>query len=258
MELKSNNPFLKNKAFEQTTTVHDAEGNPVQIIDYNNTMKVSSTMNKVLTLFLLLLTSAVSTVYFMLTQELNLWVVTITAFFTAFVLLLVASFRPQHSPIIAPIYSILQGVFVGGLSLVMELMYPGIVLQGVGATLVTFMVCYALYRFKIVKVTEQFKSIVIAATLAVGTYYLISMALSFFGGIQLFHHGNSLMSIGFSVFVVILAALNLFMDFDFIEQGEQRSLPKYMEWFGAMGLMVTLVWLYIEFLRLLSKISGRD
>ncbi|OYQ38332.1 hypothetical protein CHU92_05505 [Flavobacterium cyanobacteriorum] len=258
MNLKSNNPFLSNKAFTKTTTAQDADGNHVNIIDYNNTMTVRSTMDKCLALFFLLLTSAFTTVYFLLTQDLNIYAVTISGGLSALVLSIIAGFKPQYSAIIAPVFSLLEGVFIGGISLKMEYMYPGIVLQAVGATLVTFIVCFALYRFKVVKVTEQLKSVIIAATMAVFTYYLISMGFSFLGGIKLFHHGNSLISIGFSIFVIILAALNLFLDFDFIEQGAQRRLPKYMEWFGAMGLIITLVWLYVEFLRLLSKLSSRD
>ena len=108
-----------------------------------------------------------------------------------------------------------------------------------------------------VKVTEQFKSIVIASTLAIATYYVISWLLSMFTSFQPVHYGNSWMSIGISVFVIVIAAMNLFLDFDQIEKGAQQKLPKYMEWFGAMGLMITLVWLYIEFLRLLSKLSKK-
>ena len=115
-----------------------------------------------------------------------------------------------------------------------------------------------MYKFKIVKVTEQFKSVVIAATLAIFSFYLISWLLSLFTSFQPVHHGNSMMSIGISVFVIIIAALNLFLDFDLIDKGVERKMPKYMEWFGAMGLMITLVWLYIEFLRLLSKLNSKN
>ena len=115
------------------------------------------------------------------------------------------------------------------------------------------------YKFQIVKVTEQFKSVVIAATLAIATYYLITWIMSFFGFVPVHAiQNNSLMSIGISIFVIIIAALNLFLDFDMIEKSAQQRLPKYMEWFGAMGLMVTLVWLYVEFLRLFAKLSSRD
>ena len=139
-----------------------------------------------------------------------------------------------------------------------EASYPGLVIQAVGGTFVTFLVCFALYTYTIVKVNEKFKSIVIAATLAIGVYYLVSWLLSMFTSFQPVHYGNSLMSIGISVFVIVIAALNLFLDFDQIEKGAQEKMPKYMEWYGAMGLMITLVWLYIEFLRLLSKLSSRD
>jgi uncharacterized YccA/Bax inhibitor family protein len=128
-----------------------------------------------------------------------------------------------------------------------ETMYPGIVIQAVGATFVTFIVCLGLYRYKIVKVTEQFKSVVVAATLAIATYYLNFMVVFYVTGLQPVHHGNSMMSIGISVFVIIIAVLNLFLDFDRIEKGTEQKMPKFMEWYGAMGLMVTLVWLYIEF-----------
>jgi uncharacterized YccA/Bax inhibitor family protein len=120
------------------------------------------------------------------------------------------------------------------------------------------MVCFGLYKYEIVKVTEKFRSVVIAATLAIATYYLISWLLSMFTSFQRVDQGNSWMSIGISVFVIVIAALNLFLDFDQIEKGVQQKMPKYMEWYSAMGLMITLVWLYIEFLRLLSKISSRD
>jgi len=119
-------------------------------------------------------------------------------------------------------------------------------------------VCFALYRFKVIKVTEKFKSVVIAATFGIFIYYVLSWVLTFFIDFQPVHHGNSLMSIGISVFVIIIASLNLFLDFDMIEKGAEQRLPKHMEWFGAMGLMITLVWLYVEFLRLFSKLASRD
>lgn len=256
MNLKSNNPFLKNKSFTQTsvTTAYDEDGRPLEIIDYNSTMTVNGTINKTMILFGLLVASAVFSVYLMLFREVNPYVLSLGGGIAGFVVVVIAAFKPEYSNYLAPAYSLFKGLFVGAISVVFEIMYPGIVLQAVGGTLVTFMVCFLLYRFRIVQVTQQFKSVVIAATLAIFTYYIISMVLNFFVGIQLFHHGNSLMSIGFSVFVIVIAALNLFLDFDLIEEGAQRRMPKHMEWFGAMGLMVTLIWLYVEFLRLLSKL----
>jgi uncharacterized YccA/Bax inhibitor family protein len=171
---------------------------------------------------------------------------------------LIAAFKPQLSPYLAPGYAVFEGLFIGAISAIFEAKYPGIVLQAVGATFVTFLVCFGLYKYKIVKVTEQFKSVVIAATLAIATYYLISWIFSMFTSFTPVHYDNSLMSIGISAFVIIIAALNLFLDFDRIEQGVAQKMPKYMEWYGAMGLIITLVWLYIEFLRLLSKLSSKD
>ena len=174
------------------------------------------------------------------------------------ILVVISSFKPQYSSYLAPGYALFEGLFIGGISAIFEVQYPGIVIQAVGATFVTFAVCLGLYKYQIVKVTEQFKSIVLAATLAIATYYLISWLFSLFTSFQPVHYGNSLWSIGISVFVIVIPALNLFLDFDQIEQGFQKRMPKYMEWFGAMGLMITLVWLYVEFLRLLSKLSSRD
>jgi uncharacterized YccA/Bax inhibitor family protein len=257
MEFKSKNPFLSNKSFSKATTVYDAEGNV--LVDYNNTMTVSGAVNKSFILLLLLLTGAF-TVWYMAVNGSNPIPFAITGAILGLVAVLVASFKPQASPYLAPAYALFEGLFIGGITLIINTMYPGVALQAVGATFVTFVVCFALYRFKIVKVTEQFKSVVIAATLAIATYYLISWVLGFFIDFTPVHsiENNSLMSIGISVFVIVIAALNLFLDFDMIEKSAEQRLPKYMEWFGAMGLMITLVWLYVEFLRLFAKLSSRD
>jgi len=254
MNLKSNNPFLKNKSFTQTsaTTAYDEDGRPVEIIDFNNTMTVNGAITKSFILLLLLVGSALYT-WWSIDNGQNGLVLGIIGLFAGAISVLVTVFKPNLSPYLAPAYAIFEGLFIGFISWYFEQKYSGLVIQAVFATFVTFFVCLALYRFKIVKVTEQFKSIVIASTMAIGTYYLISIICSFFG-VTLFHHGNSLMSIGFSVFVIVVAALNLFLDFDLIEESAQKRMPKFMEWFGAMGLIITLVWLYIEFLRLLSKL----
>ena len=252
--MKSKNPFLSNKSFAKSTTVYGVEERPADSIDYNNTMTVQGAVNKSFILLLLLIASAGYTWYMGVTGQ-NPLVLGIAGAVLGFISVIVASFNPKTSPYLAPAYAIFEGLFLGVISLIIQTQVnvPGIAIQAVAATFITFIICFLLYRFGIVKVTEQFKSVVIASTLAIATYYLISFGLSFFG-VTLFHHGSSLISIGFSVFVIIIASLNLFLDFDFIEQGAQRKLPKHMEWFGAMGLMVTLVWLYIEFLRLLSKL----
>lgn len=256
MEFKSKNPFLSNKSFAKANTVYDKEGNV--LVDYNNTMTVNGAVNKSFILLLLLLTGAF-TVWYMAVNGSNPMPIAIGGAILGLISVLVASFKPETSRYLAPAYALFEGLFIGGITLVINSMYPGVAIQAVTATFVTFVVCFALYRFRIVKVTEQFKSVVVATTLAIMTYYLITWIMSFFGFTPVHSiQNNSLMSIGISIFVIIIAALNLFLDFDLIEKSAQQRLPKYMEWFGAMGLMITLVWLYVEFLRLFAKISSRD
>lgn len=255
MNFKSRNPFLNNKSFSATSRteqVHQAT-----IIDYNQEMTLSGTINKTVLLFLLLTASAM-VIWWMAFNGYNPILPAIGGAIIGLILVIISAFKPQYSGYLAPAYALFEGLFIGGISAIFEAQYPGIVIQAVGATFVTFMVCLGLYKFKIVKVTEQFKSVVVAATFAIATYYLISWLVSLFTSFQPVHYGNSMMSIGISVFVIVVAALNIFLDFDRIESGVREKMPKYMEWFGAMGLMITLVWLYIEFLRLLSKLSSKD
>jgi uncharacterized YccA/Bax inhibitor family protein len=254
--MNSNNPFFKNKAFTNTSRVEDTV-HEAKVIDYNQTMSVSGTINKSFLMLILLVASAAIT-WTMSFNGQNPMIIAIGGAIVGFVLVLIATFKPQYSTFLAPGYAIFEGLFIGGISSIFEVMYPGIVIQAVSCTFVTFMVCFGLYKYEIVKVTEKFRSVVIAATLAIATYYLISWLLSMFTSFQRVDQGNSWISIGISVFVIVIAALNLFLDFDQIEKGVQQKMPKYMEWYSAMGLMITLVWLYIEFLRLLSKISSRD
>ena len=253
--MTSKNPFLNNKSF--TAVSRKDEVHNATVIDYNQEMTLSGTINKSFILFFLL-TAAAMVTWWMTFNGMNPMLLTIGGAVVGLILVIVAAFKPQLAGYLAPGYALFEGLFIGGISAIFEGMYPGIVIQAVSATLVTFLVCLGLYKFKIVKVTEQFKSVVIAATLAIFSFYLISWLLSMFTSFQPVHHGNSMMSIGISVFVIIIAALNLFLDFDLIDKGVERKMPKYMEWFGAMGLMITLVWLYIEFLRLLSKLNSKN
>lgn len=250
--MNSNNPFFKTKSFKENNEVT----RDTAVIDYNETMTVSGTMNKSFLMLILLIASAAVT-WTMTYNGQNPMVLTIGGAIVGFILVLIATFKPHLSGYLAPGYAIFEGLFIGGISAIFEVMYPGIVIQAVSCTFVTFVVCFALYKYQIVKVTERFKSVVLAATLAIATYYLVSWLLTLFTSFQPVHYGNSMMSIGISVFVIVIAALNLFLDFDQIEKGVEQKMPKYMEWYGAMGLMITLVWLYIEFLRLLSKLNKK-
>lgn len=171
---------------------------------------------------------------------------------------LVTVFRPQSSGISAPIYAIFEGLLLGGLSAIFESMYTGIVMRAVALTLAVFFAMLFFYRSGIIKVTRKFMMGIFAATAGIALVYFVSFIGSFFGAEFSFLYGNSNFSIGFSLVVVAIAALNLVLDFSFIERASQSGAPRYMEWYGAFGLMVTLIWLYIEILRLLAKVASRD
>ena len=173
------------------------------------------------------------------------------------VLCLVTCFKQVWSPVTAPLYALAQGLALGGISAFYEAQFNGIVMQAVLLTSGTLLGMLALYTMRIIQPTRKFMLGVMAATGGIALTYIIGMVLSLFGVKMGFLYGNGLFSIGFSVVVVIVAALNLIMDFATIEQGVQNRAPKYMEWYAAFGLMVTLVWLYLEILRLLSKFAGR-
>jgi len=178
------------------------------------------------------------------------------AMIVGFVSVLVATFKPTTARFLAPVYALAQGAVVGAISKVFNIQYPGIVLQAVGATIGVFVVMLTLYRTGILRVTDKFRRIVIGATLGLAAFYLFSFIVSLFGS-SLIPTGSSGMSIGFSVLVAGLAAMNLALDFDFIDKAEAAGAPKHMEWFAALGIMVTLVWLYLEILRLLAKMRDR-
>jgi uncharacterized YccA/Bax inhibitor family protein len=178
-------------------------------------------------------------------------------FIGGFIFAMVTIFKKAWSPVTAPIYSLLEGLALGGLSAVFEMRYPGIAIQAVGLTFGTLFVLLIAYHSGVIRVTEKFKLGVVAATGGIAVFYLVQFVLGFFGVHFAAINGSGLLGIGFSVVVVIVAALNLILDFDFIESGVSAGAPKYMEWYGAFGLIVTLVWLYLEILRLLAKLNSR-
>ena len=169
----------------------------------------------------------------------------------------VTVFKKEWSPVTAPIYSICQGMALGGISASMNAAYPGVALQ---ASLLSFGILFALlgaYRFGWIRASEKFKAVVIAATLGVGLVYLVSMVANLFGAKIPVLHGSGQFAILFSLAVIVIAAMNLIVDFSFIEEAAAANAPKYMEWYAAFGLMVSLIWLYLEILRLLSNLSRR-
>ncbi len=165
--------------------------------------------------------------------------------------------KKSWAPVTAPVYALCEGLALGGISALFEVRFPGIVFQAVALTFGTLFALLLAYKARLIRATENFKLGVFAATGAIALVYLASFVLGMFGVQMGFIHSSGWIGIGFSLVVVVVAALNLVMDFDFIEHGAERGAPKYMEWYGAFGLLVTLVWLYLEMLRLLSKLQSR-
>ena len=174
-----------------------------------------------------------------------------------FVVALVTIFKPAWAPVTAPIYAALEGRALGAISAYFEARFPGMVIQGVALTFGVLAALLLAYRSGLIPVTEKFRLGVVAATGGIAIFYLVAMGLSFFNITIPFLHEGSALGIAFSLFVVVIAALNLVLDFDFIQQGAQQGAPKVAEWYAAFGLIVTLVWLYLEILRLLSKLRSR-
>ena len=174
-----------------------------------------------------------------------------------FIVAMVTIFKPRVAPYTSPFYAVLEGLLLGAISARYQARYAGLPLQAVGLTFMVFLAMLTVYQTRIIKVTDKFRFGVAAATGGIALFYLLSIVLSLFGVQIPMVHESGLVGIGFSVIIVGVAALNLVLDFDFIEGGVQAQAPKYMEWYGAFGLLVTLVWLYLEMLRLLSKLQRR-
>lgn len=241
--MRSGNPALTDKTFRGLVRTGEA-------------MTLGGTANRAaIMLALLLITAGWTWNEFQVAQNPAavmpyLWIGLIGGLITA----LVTVFKKTWAPVTAPIYALLEGLAIGGISAIFEAQFPGIVIQAVGLTFGTLAALLIAYRSGLIKATENFKLGVAAATGGIFLVYVVDMILRFFGiGIP-FIHESGMFGIGFSVFVVVIAALNLVLDFDFIEAGVAQGAPKYMEWYGAFGLMVTLIWLYLEILRLLAKL----
>jgi uncharacterized YccA/Bax inhibitor family protein len=178
------------------------------------------------------------------------------------VIAIILMFKKEWAGYLAPLYALLEGLFIGAVSSFFNQAYPGIVMQAVGLTFSVGIGMYFLYAMRIIRATEKFKSVLITATVGIALFYFAIMILRMFSvnidETMPFVNGGGMFGIGFSLIIVAIAALNLILDFDMIEQGAEMGAPKYMEWYGAFGLMVTFVWLYMEILRLLSKFSSRN
>jgi len=255
MELfKSSNPTLTEKIFDKSAT---------NIANLQGTMSVRGTINKFGFLMLMVLGSAAYTWHiFCEGQPATANILMMVGVFGGLICALAITFKPNWAQYIAPLYALLEGFFLGGISVYFNEMfkekYPGLIMQSVGLTFGVAISMFLLYNFRIIRATEKFKSVIIAATMGIAVFYLISMVVRWFGVDMPFMYDSSLLGIGISLFVVAIAALNLILDFDMIEQGSAQGAPKYMEWYGAFGLLVTIVWLYIEILKLLSRLAKRD
>jgi len=219
-------------------------------------MTVNGTLNK---LGFLLLMMAGSTVFSwsQFNKGSDPMPLMLTGIFGGLALALVMMFKKQWSPYIAPAYAIMEGLFVGSVSAIYDYAYPGLPMQAVALTLLVTLVMFLIYRYRIIRVTGRFRMIIVIATAALALFYLVQWItyLAMGSPIGSFTNAATPLGIGFSIFVVALAALNLLLNFDTIEKGVELKAAKYMEWYSAFGLLVTLVWLYLEILRLLSKLS---
>ena len=248
---KSSNPVITEKAFT---------GNPV-VSRTGDTMTVRGTMNRFGFMMIMLMGGAYYTWNgFYNGQDVTpfLWGGMIGGLIVAIAIVV----KKTWAPFLAPLYGLLEGLFVGAISAYYNDMFaesmPNIIINAVGLTIGTAVAMFLLYHFRIIKVTERLRSVIITATAGILIFYVITLVLRLFGMPVAFMHDSSMLGIGISLFVVGIASLNLLLDFDMIEHGARNGAPKYMEWFGAFGLLVTLIWLYLEILRLLSRLSNRN
>jgi len=247
MLYKASNPVMKEKTFESVRAFGDTD-----------VMTLDGTVNK--TGLLLICTIATATWTWHLARSGEPGAVglpLIIGVIGGLIVALATVFKPMWSPITAPVYALLEGLVLGGISALTEMRFPGIAIQAVMLTLGTLVCMLVLYRARIIQATQGFKLGVVAATGGICLVYLVSMVLGFFGiQIPKIYEAGPI-GIAFSLFVVTIAALNLIVDFDLIETGAAQGAPKYMEWYGGFAVMVTLIWLYLEILRLLSLLRSR-
>jgi len=247
--MRSSNPAMTDRIFDKAGTAVAGSG----------TMTINGTINRIGLMLLLLIAAAAYTWNIVMGADPGrAGTLAIIGAIGGFIMALITIFRPQSSAITAPIYAILEGLFLGAISAIINAKYPGVAFQAVLLTIGTLFTMLFLYRSGRIRATPRFRRGVMMATGAVFFAYLISWIMSLLGMSIGFMHSNGPLGIVINLVIIVIAALNLIMDFDFIEKGSQMGAPKYMEWYGAFGLMVTLIWLYIEFLRLLSRFSSRS
>jgi uncharacterized YccA/Bax inhibitor family protein len=244
--MEPGNPVFNEKRLRKESSARSISGP----ITRNDTMTTDGAVNKSIFLFfLMMITTCIS---YIMPSTFLLWVGAIGGL----VAVIVSVFKPQWSGTIAPGYALFEGLFLGTISFFYaNAFYPGIIFQAIGLTMGTLITMLLVYKSGLIKVTDKFRTGVVMATGAIFVVYMLSWIGSMFGFTIPYLHEGGVLGIGISVVIIGVAALNLLLDFDLFEKGEQMQAPKYMEWFAAMSLLVTLVWLYVEFLRLLSKLN---
>ncbi len=245
--MRTSNPALKDEYFQRDPSLAAA-----------GTMTIQGTAAKSLVLLLLVVFSAAFTWREYLDGNMGILMpAMLVGGLGGFIVAMITIFKPRASPYTGPLYAVLEGILLGAISARFEHRFPGLPMQAVGLTFMVFLALLLVYRTGMIKVTDNFRMGLVAATGGIFLFYMLTFVLGFFGISMPLVHGSGTLAIGFSLVVVVIAALNLVLDFDFIERGAQAGAPKYMEWYGAFGLLVTLVWLYIELLHLLSKLQQR-
>jgi uncharacterized YccA/Bax inhibitor family protein len=245
--LKSSNPTLQEKTFEGTIF----EG-----VETGQEMTMKGTMNKLGFLMLMMIGATIFS-WGQFDKGGDPKPMMMIGVFGGLVLALIMSFRPKTAPFLAPAYAILQGLFVGTISAMYNHLYPGLPTQAVALTLLVTLVMFLIYRYRIIRVTKKLRTVVIAATAAIAIFYMIQWISYLITGTPIgsFTNAATPIGIGFSVLVVGLAAFNLLLNFDMVEKGVESRAPRFMEWYCGFALLVTIVWLYLELLRLLSKLQ---
>ncbi len=244
--MKSSNPMQREAVYEQAFALSE------------HPMSIVGTTNKLFILSAIMLLGAYVTYYqFMIghTDMVNMMMT--GGVIIGFIIALILAFKPLATPYLAPVYALSQGAVVSGISCILENAYKGIVMQAVSLTMLTVMVMALLFSMKIIRATEKFRSILVAASMTIFVFYLISFILMWFGINVPYFTQNTPLNIGINVVIAGIAACYLILDFDFIRKGVERGVPAVFEWYGAFSLLVTVVWLYIEIIRLLSRLRDR-
>ena len=250
---KSSNPTVAEKVFKSSLGSADASA---------GTMTIGGSVGKFGFLLLMVMGGAFYTWNLLGKGQASLLqTMMMVGLFGGLITAMIIIFKPTMAKFLAPLYALMEGFALGGISVIVQTAfadkYPGIVIQAVGLTFAVALGMLALYAFGVIRATQRFRAVIYSATLGILIFYVITMILGFFHVNVSFMYDSSLLGIGISIFIVAIAALNLIMDFDMIEKGAEMGAPKYMEWYGAFGLLITMVWLYLEILKLLSRFAGR-